>query len=115
MNTFLDNYRGFTLIEMAIVLAFVALLLGGLLPSISSQIEQQRRNDTRKQLDEVKEALIGYGIVNKSLPCPAKATIATGNANAGVADCTVTTGGVLPWATLGSAKPMHGEGVSLIQ
>ena len=53
MNTFLDNYRGFTLIEMAIVLAIVALLLGGLLPSISSQIEQQRRNDTRKQLDEV--------------------------------------------------------------
>ena len=104
MNILVANNRGFTLIEMAIVLAIVALLLGGLLPTISSQIEQQHRNDTRKQLDEVKEALIGYAIVNKSLPCPAKATIATGSANAGVADCTVTTGGVLPWATLGVSE-----------
>ena len=95
---------GFSLVEMSIVLVIVALLLGSLLPTISSQVEQQRRNETRKQMDEIKEALIGYAIINKSLPCPAKANIPTGGANAGASDCTVTTGGVLPWATLGTSE-----------
>ena len=94
---------GFSLVEMAIVLAIVALLLGGLLPTISSQIEQQRRSEVRKQMDEIQQALIGYAIVNGRLPCPAKPTIATGSANAGVADCTLTTG-VIPWATLGTSE-----------
>lgn len=61
---------GFTLVEMAIVLAIVALLLGGLLPTISGQIEQQRRTETRKYMDEVRDALLGYAIANKHLPCP---------------------------------------------
>jgi prepilin-type N-terminal cleavage/methylation domain-containing protein len=94
---------GFTLVEMAIVLAIVALLMAGLLPTLSSQMEQRRRSDTQNTLNEIKNALIGYAIVNGRLPCPAKATIATGSANAGVADCTVTTG-VVPWATLGTSE-----------
>jgi len=92
--------RGFSLIEMAIVLSIVALLLGSLLPTVSSQIEQQHRNDTRKQLDEIQQALIGYAIINGRLPYPANATIPTGTANAGIVDSTLTTG-VIPWATLG--------------
>lgn len=63
--------NGFSLIEMAIVLFIVALLLGGLLPTVSSQLEQQRRNETRKQLDEIQQALVGYAIINGRLPCPA--------------------------------------------
>jgi len=94
---------GFTLVEMSIVLAIVALLMGGLLPTLSSQMEQRRRSDTQNALNEIKNALIGYAIVNGRLPCPAKATIATGSTNAGVADCTVTTG-VIPWATLGTSE-----------
>ena len=76
--------RGFSLVEMAVVLAIVALLLGGLLPTISGQFEQQRRNETRKYMDEVRDALLGYAIANKHLPCPdtngdgiAEATCAT--------------------------------------
>lgn len=92
--------RGFSLIEMAIVLFIVALLLGGLLPTVGSQIEQQRVSETRKQLDEIQQALIGYAIINGRLPYPAKATIATGAANAGIADNTLTYG-VIPWITLG--------------
>ena len=91
---------GFTLIEMAMVLMIVALLLGGLLPTISSQIEQRNVTETRKQLDEIQQALLGYAVINGKLPCPAQPSIATGNANAGVANCALTTG-VLPWATLG--------------
>ncbi|MEQ1915267.1 MAG: type II secretion system protein, partial [Gallionella sp.] len=33
--------QGFTLIEVAMVLMIIALILGGLLPTISAQIEQR--------------------------------------------------------------------------
>jgi prepilin-type N-terminal cleavage/methylation domain-containing protein len=94
---------GFTLIEMAIVLMIVGLLLGGLLVPLSMQIEQRHIIDTQKSLTEIKEAIIGYAIVNGKLPCPAQSNLATGNALAGVADCSLTRG-VLPWATLGVSE-----------
>jgi len=105
-------HAGFTLVEISIVLAIVALLLGGLLPTISGQIERQHVNETRKQLDEIREALIGYALRNGRLPCPADGTIASGQSTAGEE---VTTGsgssltcnsssGVLPWVTLGVSE-----------
>jgi prepilin-type N-terminal cleavage/methylation domain-containing protein len=99
-----QHQTGFTLIEMAMVLMIVALLLGGLLPTISSQVEQRHMNDTRKQLDDIQQALIGYAVIHGYLPCPADGTIATGQPNAGIAKSTCNTGangGVLPWVTLG--------------
>lgn len=98
---------GFTLVEMAIVLAIVGLLLGGLLPTISSQVERQRTSETRKQLDEIQQALIGFAIIKGRLPCPASGTIATGQSNAGLeqgACGTGANGGVLPWVTLGVSE-----------
>lgn len=98
---------GFTLIEIAIALMIVALLLGGLLPTISAQIEQRRINETRKQLADIQRALIGFAVINNRLPCPADGTIATlpgVNNGAGIekASCpTSANGGVLPWVTLG--------------
>ena len=98
------NY-GFTLVEMAMVLIIVALLLGGLLPTVASQIEQQRNNETNKQLADIKEALVGYALVNGRFPRPA--TPATNGAEraactgvTSVSDCA----GFIPWATLGTSK-----------
>ena len=91
---------GFSLLEMAIVLAIVGYLLASLIPSLSAHVDQQHRNDTIKQMNEIKEALYGYAMVNGRLPCPAKASIATNTANAGMADCTLLAG-VIPWVTLG--------------
>lgn len=96
--------RGFTLIEIAIVLFIVGLLLGGLLPTLSSQLEQRKTNETRKHLDEIKEALIGYAVANGNFPCPAK------SASDGVEDRNLATGacnqrqGYIPWISLGVAK-----------
>ena len=96
---------GFSLVEMAIVLAIVGLLLGGLLPTISSQIEQQQTRETRKQLDEIQQALIGYAIINGRLPCPASSTssgaenFASGDASGG--NCSNFYNGFVPAATLG--------------
>lgn len=98
-----QTQAGFSLVEMAIVLAIVGLLLAGLLPTISSQIEQQRRNETRKQMDEIKDTLAGFAIINGRLPCPTT-TADPSNVNYGVEDTTCPAGGTdgyLPWKTLG--------------
>lgn len=109
---------GFTLVEMAVVLAIVAFLLGGLLPTISSQIEQQHRTETRKQLDDIKQALIGYAVINGRLPCPADGTTPSGQTNAALVQAgfeyknpvagapfvCFNASGVLPWATLGVSE-----------
>lgn len=70
----MNQQNGFTLVEMAMVLMIIGLLLGGLIPTISSQVEQRRTNETRKQLDEMKDALFGFAVANGRLPCPASAT-----------------------------------------
>lgn len=99
------NNSGFTLVEMAIVLLIVGLLLGGLIPTLSAQMETQRINETRKQMDEVQQALIGFVLANGRLPCPADPSIATGQTGAGVERTPPCTNGnstgALPWATLG--------------
>jgi prepilin-type N-terminal cleavage/methylation domain-containing protein len=98
---------GFSLVEMAIVLMIVGLLLGGLLPMLSGQMEQKNRNETRKQLEEISAALVGYAASQTppKLPCPASPSIATGSNGAGVSDCTIATGmGVVPWVTLGTSE-----------
>lgn len=93
---------GFSLVEMAIVLAIVALLLGGLLPTISSQIEQQRRNETRKLMDETKEALLGFAISKGHLPCPASQVSGIEDRDGTTLACNSNRRvGFLPWATLG--------------
>lgn len=70
----INKQSGFTLVEMAVVLAIVALLLGGLVPTLSAQMESQHIKETRKQLDEIREALEGYAIINDRLPCPASSS-----------------------------------------
>jgi prepilin-type N-terminal cleavage/methylation domain-containing protein len=97
---------GFSLIEMAIVLFIVALLMGGLLPTISSQIEQKNRSDTIKQLDEIQQALLGFAIIHGRLPCPTPTTIINPTAvgygeEAGSCSSNPSAEGYLPWKTLG--------------
>ena len=93
-------HNGFTLVEMAIVLAIVALLLGGLLPTISGQMERQRRNETLKYMNEVRDALLGYALANKHLPCPD-----TNGDGAAEATCitAISQRGSLPYKDLGVA------------
>lgn len=101
--------HGFTLLETAIVLFIVALLLGGLLPALSSRVEQQRISEVRKQLDEIQQAVIGYAIANERLPCPASSgsngaeSFATGG-NAANGNCSNFYDGYAPSATLGLAN-----------
>lgn len=94
--------QGFTLVEMAVVLVIVGLLLASLIVPISSQIDQRNYFETRKSLEEVKEALMGYGLTRGYLPCPAiSATNGLEDRTAGICNKRV---GFLPWAELGVSR-----------
>ncbi len=108
------RFPGFTLVEMAIVLFIVALLLGGLLPTISGQAEQRRNYETRRQLDEIQQALIGFAVINGRLPCPASS--ATNGMEdpplIGIGACNHPYDGFVPAAALGlSATDSQGFAV----
>ena len=101
---FSNRQSGFSLVEMAIVLIIVALLLGGLLPTISSQVGQQRVSETSKQLEEIKEALLGFSVINGRLPCPA-----TKESNGMESFCAVNASGVACGAQLSTPVPANGR------
>ena len=108
--------RGFTLVEMAVVVVVMALILGSILVPLSTQVEQRQVVDTQRLLEDIKEALIGYALAQPTpyLPCPDKTSNVPpgdGTPNDGVEDVVVTPGptqgtcvsveGNVPWATLG--------------
>jgi prepilin-type N-terminal cleavage/methylation domain-containing protein len=99
---------GFSLVELTIVLIIVALLSTGLIFGMSAQRSVAENSDAQHQLEGIREALLGYVIVNGRLPCPAPANLPNTDASSGVAPappCDKTLQhGVLPWKTLGLAE-----------
>ncbi|MCH9047467.1 MAG: prepilin-type N-terminal cleavage/methylation domain-containing protein [Proteobacteria bacterium] len=107
------SIQGFTLIELAMVLLILGLLMSSFLAPLAARVEQQERNNTQIQLDEIEEILYGHVLQNAYLPCPDCTSTAGGcaaaTANDGVEDTVVAGGGLtcatevgnLPWVTLG--------------
>ena len=95
--------KGFSLIELAIAIFVITLLLGGLLVPLSSQVEQRQISDTRKYLEEIKEALIGFAVTNGRLPCPASSTSSGVENPSGGGACSNNYNGFVPAVTLGLA------------
>lgn len=92
--------KAFTLVEMAIVLVIIGIGLGGLLLTLTAQIDLRNYAATRQAMEEIKEALIGYSLSHGYLPCPAKSAIdGTEDRSAGGA-CN-TRVGFIPWQELG--------------
>lgn len=109
---------GFTLIEMAIVLAILALFIGTGLSLLSAELEQRHIQDSHERLSDAREMLLGYALSHTAindarpyLPCPDArpgTSVSAGNAaNDGQEDRNAATGacdiqeGNLPWVTLG--------------
>jgi prepilin-type N-terminal cleavage/methylation domain-containing protein len=87
----IDN-RGFTLIEIAIVMVIIGLLAGGAVPLMSVLSERKTRNETLDYLGEAKAALINFAKINGRLP--SADTNGDGNSDAGAFS------GTLPYLTL---------------
>lgn len=100
--------RGFSLIEMAIVLVVIGLILSGGLMAITPVLKGTRTTETNMRLDLIEKALVLYTIRNGCLPCPADGTASTASGMAaptGCGACTVAAAnGVVPWGSLGLSQ-----------
>ena len=107
------TYRtaGFTLTELAIVLVIVALLVGGMMVSLTASRDIANEKETQKQLASINEALLGFAVAQRRLPCPA-APNSTGVESPAGGVCTDSFNGFLPGIALG-LTPTDAQGYVL--
>lgn len=111
---------GFTLIELAIVMAVIGLMMAGTMKLFGGQLDQHRSKATRQRLGVVDDALVAFYATNSYLPCPADGSLPSTDANYGRAQpetsgaCDVAavtaTERVLPWRTLGLQDELSFDG-----
>lgn len=108
--------RGFSLVELAIVVLIVSILLTMGLAAFSVQVDTAALSATQKRQEAIKDALIAYLRKNRRLPCPETTGLAGGgtsptgreNRTNGLPPdpsslCTSYVG-TLPWLDLGLPK-----------
>lgn len=105
--------RGFTLIEIAVVLLIISILITMVAVPLSTQLDVQKTVDTNRQLEQIKEAIYGFAMANGRLPCASRL------ADNGVESVVSPTTGVcnaysgfLPAVTLGIA-PIDSAGFAV--
>ena len=127
------SMRGFSLIEISIVLVVIGLIISGGLLAVAPVIQGGKVNESKGKLDRIEQALTLYVIQNGCLPCPADGSLTSTSANAGWSEdstnaafygpsagapnnrpcsntgCTTSAGaatamGVVPWKTLGLSE-----------
>ena len=76
--------KGFTLVEIAIVLTVAGILLYAAVNIGAARYESSRIVETQKRLDVIENALSIYVKSNHKFPCPANGTAAVGSASFGV-------------------------------
>ena len=96
----LERARGFTLIEVAIVVGIVGLMLGAMLAPLSARYELARLRQARGELAKAEEALYEFVLTYGRLPCPDVS--GDGREDPGDGNCLAEEGN-LPRADLGVA------------
>lgn len=97
---------GFSLIEIAMVLMIAGLVLGAGLRALGPQLEQRRYTQTQEQLQAASEALYGFFVLNRRLPCPASTT-----SGGREVFCSAVNGACVP-VDPADPPPLHGRCVS---
>lgn len=69
-NHSLSLQRGFSLVELAVVLLIISLLVGGSISLLSAQREAALYKDSASRLLQIKKALLSHVSANGYLPCP---------------------------------------------
>lgn len=93
--------RGFTLIEMAIVLAIIATLSVAALAPFAVRQEARERRETADALDRALEALYGFALIHGRLPCPDDIANRDGREDRQDAHTCTNSHGLLPHVDLG--------------
>jgi prepilin-type N-terminal cleavage/methylation domain-containing protein len=109
-----SDQGGFTLIEVAIVLAIVSLLMGMGIQAFSRSLDNAKIKTTNERMDQIESAIVQFAIQNSYLPCPANGALPNTDGNYGLSlttsgvsgasacDITFAAGArVIPWRTLG--------------
>ncbi|MDX2113471.1 MAG: prepilin-type N-terminal cleavage/methylation domain-containing protein [Alphaproteobacteria bacterium] len=101
--------RGFTLLELSVVLLVLSLMLGGLLAVMTQETRISKTEELKQKMDAIEYALVSYSKRSDTqrLPCPANPTLAVGHVDFGFAgnpNCKTGTGNrALPTALSDSA------------
>ncbi len=66
----MKKIKGFTLIEVSLVLLIIAFILGSFLTPLSTKLEEQSINKAKEQVSEIKQAIINFTVSNSRMPCP---------------------------------------------
>lgn len=98
--------KGFSLLELSIVICVAGLLAGGGLALMGAWVSHKLRSETLDYLQEVQQALLVYAQVNGIMPYADSSSPADGQSDTGAA-----TGGI-PYAELG-VRPADSWGNSL--
>ena len=106
--------RGFTLIEVMVVIVILTILASGLAVPLAAQLQMRRAAETERTLDAAREALLGFAAAHGRLPCPAseagggEESFAPGG-DATNGNCSNFYDGLLPGAALG-LSPLDARG-----
>src|SRR5258707_1260537 len=99
---------GFTLVELMLVLLVLGLAITSIAVPFAAHLQMRRTEETRRQIDDAREAVMGFAAANGRLPCPASESsnglesFAPGG-DASNGNCSSFYDGLLPAATLGLA------------
>ena len=102
-TTVMKNSKGFTLVEIAIVMVIFGLILGGIMGPLKMQRDNMKRKETQQSMETIKSALVGYTLRNGRIPCPDTTANGLENINMAGTNC-ANARGTVPWATLGVVK-----------
>lgn len=93
--------RGFSLIEMAVVLVIMSIAMGLGLSLLRANMEKSAWTETKLKQDRIKVALVSFLRTNGRLPCPNSVAPWDGAEDT---PCLVNAGrGIVPWQALGLA------------
>jgi prepilin-type N-terminal cleavage/methylation domain-containing protein len=84
ISYFVKNGRGFSLVEMSIVLVIIGFIASSAISVAITTDYTTKRDETESKLDRIEEALAGYVSTNHRLPCPANGALASSSATFGL-------------------------------
>jgi prepilin-type N-terminal cleavage/methylation domain-containing protein len=88
--------RGFTLIEMAIVVMILGLVIAGFTPLYRLYLEDKAVHETKVNIDGITAAIGSFRAVNGRYPCPASLTAQRGAPDYGRENCADYNGAINP-------------------
>ncbi|MDG6779110.1 type II secretion system protein [Thiomicrorhabdus sp. zzn3] len=101
MNIVNRMQKGFTLIEIAIVLAILGILFGAGFTGLGAYMDNANQAHTMGNLKVTKRALLDFVMVNKYMPCPDTDTPADGKENRAADQSCSGSVGTVPFDDIG--------------